>query len=78
VPHPHRSDEGRRKGHTASSIENHGKAVTVPTDERHRIGFAEAKAEAYAAQHHASKPDEARAAQDKGIGSALKDMVGLP
>ena len=41
---------------------------------------AKAEAEAYAAQHHASKPEEARAAREegKGLGGALKDILGLP
>ena len=41
---------------------------------------AKADAEAYVAQHHPSKPDEARAAKEdnKGIGGALKDVLGLP
>jgi hypothetical protein len=41
---------------------------------------AKAEAEAYAAQHHASKPEEARAAKEKGkgIGKVVKDALGLP
>ena len=41
---------------------------------------AKTEAEAYAAQHHASKPEEARVAREesKGIGGALKDVLGLP
>ena len=41
---------------------------------------AKAEAEAYAAQHHASKPEEARTAKEegKGLGGALKDVLGLP
>ncbi len=41
---------------------------------------AKADAEAYVAQHHPSKPDEARAAKedDKGLGGALKSVLGLP
>ena len=41
---------------------------------------AKAEAEAYAAQHHASKPEEARVAkqESKGFGAAVKDVLGLP
>lgn len=41
---------------------------------------AKAEAEAYAAQHHASQPEEARAAkeQSKGFGGIVKDVLGLP
>ena len=41
---------------------------------------AKAEAEAYAAQHHASVPEQARAANEngKGLGGALKDIIGLP
>ncbi len=53
----------------------------VPPDSVERtVKAAKTEAEAYAAQHHPSKPDEARAAQQdgKGLGGALKDVLGLP
>ena len=51
-----------------------------PSSVERTVRAAKAEAEAYAAQHHASKPDEARAAQDadKGVGGKVKDMLGLP
>ena len=51
-----------------------------PASVERTVRAAKTEAEAYAARHHASKPEEARAAQeaDKGIGGTLKDMLGLP
>ncbi len=51
-----------------------------PSSPEVTVRAAKAEAEAYAEQHHASKPDEARAAQQesKGLGGALKDVLGLP
>ncbi len=51
-----------------------------PSNPELTVMAAKAEAEAYAAQHHPSKPEEARARQhaEKGLGGTLKDMLGLP
>ena len=51
-----------------------------PSDPEVAVRAAKAEAEVYAAQHHPSAPDEARAAKEdgKGLGGNVKDMLGLP
>ena len=51
-----------------------------PSSVERTVRAAKTEAEAYAAQHHPSKPDEARAAQQdsKGLGGTLKAALGLP
>ena len=52
----------------------------TPSSPEDTVREAKAEAEAYVARHHPSKPDEARQskADNKGLGGALKDMLGLP
>ena len=83
------TDEGHRIGFAMAELNaastsgeiTTGWANGVPPGSAERtVSAAKQEAEAYAAQHHASKPEEARAAQeaDKGLGGTLKDMLGLP
>lgn len=65
---------------TAGEITTEWAGGVPPSSVEIVVRGAKTEAEAYAAQHHASKPEEARTAkeEDKGFGGALKDALGLP
>ena len=83
------TDEGHRIGFamaelnapsTAGEITTDWAGGTPPASVERTVRAAKTEAEAYAAQHHASKPDEARAAdaEEGGLGTTLKSVLGLP
>lgn len=65
---------------TSGEITTEWAGGVPPASVETAVRGAKAEAEAYAAQHHASKPEEARAAkkEGKGLGGTLKDILGLP
>ena len=65
---------------TSGEITTEWAGGVPPRNPEVTVRAAKTEAEAYALQHHASKPDEARAAkaEGKGLGGALKDALGLP
>jgi hypothetical protein len=67
-------------GSTSGDITTDWAGGVPPSSVERCVRAAKSEAEAYAAQHHPSKPDEARAAQqeNKGLGGAVKDALGLP
>ena len=83
------TDEGHRIGFamaelnaasTSGEITTEWAGGVPPSSVDIAVRGAKADAEAYVAQHHSSKPDEARAAKedDKGLAGALKTVLGLP
>lgn len=65
---------------TSGEITTEWAGGVPPANAERTVRAAKTEAEAYAAIHHASKPDEARAAreEEKGLGGTLKDILGLP
>ena len=65
---------------TSGEIRTEWAGGVPPASPEVAVRAAKTEAEAYVAQHEPSKPAEAQAvAEDsKGIGGALKDMLGLP
>ena len=65
---------------TAGEITTEWADGTPPNNPEIVVRNAKADAEAYVAQHEPSRPAEAQASKedDKGVGGALKDALGLP
>lgn len=83
------TDEGHRIGFAMAELNapstsgeiTTGWANGVPPQSAERtVAAAKLEAEAYAAEHHAGKPAEARAVNEaeKGLGGKLMDALGLP
>ncbi len=65
---------------TSGEIRTEWAGGVPPASPEVTVRAAKTEAEAHVAQHEPSKPAEAQAAAEdnKGIGGALKDMLGLP
>ena len=83
------TDEGHRIGFamaelnapsTSGEITTDWAGGTPPASVERAVKAAKTEAEAYAAQHHPSKPDEARAAnaEKQGLAGTVKSVLGLP
>ena len=65
---------------TSGEIRTEWAGGVPPASPEVTVRAAKTEAEAHVAQHDPSKPAEAQAAAEdnKGLGGALKDMLGLP